>query len=64
MSTIKSSKLRAEILEPTIQINNYTTILSGYMDIDANILDKAQAILIVEKMQEQLDTIKKFILNA
>lgn len=64
MSTIKSSKLRDEILEPTVQMDNCLTILSGFMSLNDSMLEKSQALMIVEKLQEQLDIIKKHIIRA
>lgn len=64
MSTIKSSKLKAEILEPTVKMDSCLTILSGFMSLDDSILEKSQALMIVEKLQEQLDIIKKYIIRA
>lgn len=64
MSTIKSDRLKHGILNSTVQLETYINILSGYMGLKDDILEQAHAMTIVEKMQDQLDIIKKFIRNS
>jgi len=61
--TIDTEKMKRGLFDAVVQLDSYNTILSSYMELHENILEMTHASLLVDKMQEQIDTMKEFFDN-
>ena len=56
--------MKRKLFDAVVQLDSYNTILSSYMELHENILEMTHASLLVDKMQEQINTMKEFLITT